>query len=55
MIYKEKTMDGFIQHKAHPVFPRQTFPVPTLYCAKFLTLQNGDCHSLQYCSGTNHQ
>lgn len=40
-------MDGSVQHKAHAIFPRQTFPIPALYCVKFLTLQKGDYHSLK--------
>lgn len=47
MIYKDRTMDGSVQHKADPIFPRQTIPTLALYCVKFLTLRNRDYHCLK--------
>lgn len=47
MIYKDRTMDGSVQHKTDPIFPRQTIPILALHCVKFLTLQNGDYHCLK--------
>lgn len=46
-------MDGSIQHQAHPVFLRQTFPIPALHCVKFLTLQNEDYHGLKLLQGAD--